>query len=119
MGLKDFFRKGKEEKIEQKQPTRPQQPGQQGTGSLVDLQPKQQPNSTQASTAQDRQPVQNHTGTISPEYYEIKKGDTLSAIAKRQYGDASKWQTIYNANKDTIKNPDLIYPGQKIKLPKQ
>lgn len=115
----DFFRKGKEEKIEQKQPGRPQQPGQQKPGSLSDLQPKQQTNPAQANSAQDRQPAQNQAGAVSPEYYEIKKGDTLSAIAKRQYGDASKWQTIYNANKDIIKNPDLIHPGQKIKIPKQ
>ena len=114
MGVFDFFRKGQEEKIEQKQPTRPQQTGQQGTGSLVDLQPKQQDR-----PPQDRPPVVNQPGTISPEYYEIKKGDSLSAIAKQQYGDATKWRTIYEANKDVIKNPDLIYPGQKIKIPKQ
>jgi nucleoid-associated protein YgaU len=41
----------------------------------------------------------------------------LSKIAKREYGDASKWHRIYEANKDTIKNPDLIYPGQTFKIP--
>lgn len=108
MGVFDFFRKGKEEKIEPKQPARPQQQGQQKTGSLVDLQAKQQ---------QDRPPVHNEPAAISPEYYEIKKGDTLSAIAKQRLGDATKWRAIYEANKDVIKNPDLIYPGQKIKIP--
>ena len=34
-----------------------------------------------------------------------------------EYGDASKWHRIYEANKDTIKNPDLIYPGQNFKIP--
>jgi nucleoid-associated protein YgaU len=119
MGLMDFFRKGKEEKIEQKKPARQQQSGQQKTGSLIDLQSKQQTKPAQANPGQDRAPVHNEPGSISPEYYEIKKGDTLSAIAKRQYGDATKWQTIYNANKDVIKNPDLVHPGQKIKIPKQ
>jgi len=49
--------------------------------------------------------------------YTIKAGDSLSKIAKREYGDAKKWQRIFEANKDTIKNPDLIHPGQVIKIP--
>jgi nucleoid-associated protein YgaU len=49
--------------------------------------------------------------------YTVVAGDTLSKIAKREYGDASKWHRIYEANKDTIKNPDLIYPGQTFKIP--
>jgi nucleoid-associated protein YgaU len=49
------------------------------------------------------------------EVYEIKKGDTLGKIAKH-YG--TTWQKIHEMNKDTIKNPDLIFPGQKIKIPK-
>jgi nucleoid-associated protein YgaU len=47
----------------------------------------------------------------------VKAGDSLSKIAKREYGDADKWHAIYAANRDTIKNPDLIYPGQELKLP--
>ena len=49
------------------------------------------------------------------EVYEVKKGDSLSKIAK-QYG--TTWQKIHEMNKDTIKNPDAIFPGQKIKIPK-
>jgi nucleoid-associated protein YgaU len=49
--------------------------------------------------------------------YTVVAGDTLSKIAKREYGDAGKWHRIYEANKDTIKNPDLIYPGQTFKIP--
>jgi nucleoid-associated protein YgaU len=49
------------------------------------------------------------------EMYEIKKGDSLSKIAK-QYG--TTWQKIAEMNKDSIKNPDKIFPGQKIKVPK-
>ena len=49
--------------------------------------------------------------------YTVVAGDTLSKIAKREYGDASKWHQIYEANRDTIKNPDLIYPGQTFKIP--
>ena len=45
------------------------------------------------------------------------KGDTLSKIAKQFYGNAGQWKRIYEANKDPIKNPDLIYPGQTFKIP--
>jgi len=49
--------------------------------------------------------------------YTVKSGDSLSKIAKRVYGDANKWQRIYEANRDKIKNPDLIHPGQEFTIP--
>jgi nucleoid-associated protein YgaU len=49
--------------------------------------------------------------------YTVQKGDSLSKIAKREYGDVQQWHRIFEANKDTIKDPDLIYPGQVIHLP--
>jgi nucleoid-associated protein YgaU len=51
------------------------------------------------------------------EYYVIQKGDTLSAIAKQYYGKASEYPRIFKANKEVIKDPDLIFPGQKIRIP--
>jgi nucleoid-associated protein YgaU len=58
------------------------------------------------------------TGTTgSGKTYVVVKGDSLSKIAKREYGDANKWRTIYEANNDLIKDPDLIYPGQELKIP--
>lgn len=51
------------------------------------------------------------------EYYEIVSGDTLGAIAKRFYGDASKYTRIQEANKELIPDANKIYPGQKIKIP--
>ncbi|MBK5969634.1 MULTISPECIES: peptidoglycan-binding protein LysM [Thiorhodovibrio] len=51
------------------------------------------------------------------EFYLIESGDTLSAIAKRFYGDANAYGRIFEANREVIKNPDLIYPGQKIRIP--
>jgi nucleoid-associated protein YgaU len=51
------------------------------------------------------------------EYYIIKKGDTLSAIAKHFYGKANDYPRIFEANREVIKNPDLIVPGQKIRIP--
>jgi nucleoid-associated protein YgaU len=51
------------------------------------------------------------------EYYVIKKGDTLSAIAKQFYGKPNDYPKIFEANREVIKNPDLIFPGQKIRIP--
>jgi nucleoid-associated protein YgaU len=53
------------------------------------------------------------------ETYTVKKGDSLSKIAKRAYGDAQQWRRIYEANREIIgDNPDLIHPGQALKLPR-
>ena len=49
--------------------------------------------------------------------YVVEKGDNLSSISKRFYGKSKFWKQIFDANRDTIENPDLIYPGQSIKLP--
>lgn len=49
--------------------------------------------------------------------YTVVKGDTLSRIAKHHYGDASRWKAIFEANRDIIKNPDLIQIGWVLKLP--
>ncbi|MBF8721243.1 peptidoglycan-binding protein LysM [Pseudomonas guariconensis] len=47
----------------------------------------------------------------------VKKGDTLSAIAKAEYGDANKYNKIFEANKPMLKHPDKIYPGQVLRIP--
>ena len=49
--------------------------------------------------------------------YTVVSGDSLSKIAKRFYGDASQWPRIHEANRDQISNPDLIHPGQQLKIP--
>ena len=51
------------------------------------------------------------------QYYEIQSGDSLSAIAKKYYGKASDYPRIFEANREVIKDPNLIYPGQKIRIP--
>ena len=65
-----------------------------------------------SSTAPDttKQPADTQT-------YTVKSGDSLSAIAKREYGDAGQWRRIFEANRDQIKDPDLIHPGQELKIP--
>lgn len=55
--------------------------------------------------------------TTAKKYHTVKKGDTLWAIAKKYYGDGKQYTKIYNANKSKIKNPDLIYVGQKFLIP--
>lgn len=49
--------------------------------------------------------------------YVVKRGDTLWAIAKKYYGNGAQYPKIYNANRNIIKNPNLIYPGQKLVIP--
>ena len=51
-------------------------------------------------------------------FYEVKSGDTLSKIAKAHYGDAMKYNSIFEANKPMLKDPDKIYPGQVLRIPK-
>ncbi|MCO7536534.1 peptidoglycan-binding protein LysM [Pseudomonas asiatica] len=47
----------------------------------------------------------------------VEKGDTLSAISKKVYGDPNKYQKIFEANKPMLKHPDKIYPGQVLRIP--
>lgn len=49
--------------------------------------------------------------------YKVQSGDSLSRIARKMYGDASKWEAIYNANRDKIKNPNIIKVGQVLTIP--
>ncbi len=58
------------------------------------------------------------SATPEPEYYVIKKGDTLGAIAKKYYGNVMKYKELFEANKNVLEHPDRIYPGQKIVIPK-
>lgn len=55
--------------------------------------------------------------TSKNQSYKVVKGDCLWNIAKKFYGDGSEYTVIYNANKDKIKNPNLIYPGQVLTIP--
>lgn len=51
--------------------------------------------------------------------YVVQKGDSLSKIATTFYGSAKGWRKIFEANKDRIKDPDLIQPGWKLTIPEQ
>ena len=65
-----------------------------------------------SSTAPSPAPAKSAART-----YTVIDGDTLSKIAKSMYGDANKWRKIYEANTDIIKDPDMIRPGQVLKIP--
>ncbi|MEK6728182.1 MAG: LysM peptidoglycan-binding domain-containing protein [Candidatus Omnitrophota bacterium] len=51
------------------------------------------------------------------EKYTVQKGDTLQKISKKFYGTTKKWNKIYELNKDTLKAPDKIRPGQVLNIP--
>lgn len=65
--------------------------------------------------------VDNQLTVTNPEpeaqYHDVVRGDTLSAIAKKFYGDANKYPAIFEANKPMLSHPDKIYPGQKLRIP--
>lgn len=52
-----------------------------------------------------------------PQFYTVKKGDTLSAISKQFYGKASLYNRIFEANRPLLTHPDKIYPGQMLRIP--
>jgi nucleoid-associated protein YgaU len=57
-------------------------------------------------------------GTQAPgRTYTVQSGDTLSKISKQFYGDGNAYMTIFNANKDQLKDPDKIQPGQQLTIP--
>jgi LysM repeat protein len=62
-------------------------------------------------------PVPAASATAQPRIYEVVSGDSLSKIAKHFYGDAAKYPKIFEANLDQIKDPNVIRPGQKLKIP--
>lgn len=57
--------------------------------------------------------------TPAPEaqYHTVEKGEWLSKIAEKYYGDAKKYEVIFEANKPMLTSPDLIYPGQVLRIP--
>jgi nucleoid-associated protein YgaU len=61
----------------------------------------------------DEKPVENQF----TQYHVVVKGDTLSKIAEQYYGDEMLYKKIFEANRDVIKNPDLIQIGWKLRIP--
>jgi nucleoid-associated protein YgaU len=84
--------------------------------SIQVAQPRFQPGATAQQTSaplgQPRTPEAEET-----RFYTVQSGDTLSKIAKAHYGDANKYQQIFEANTPMLSHPDKIYPGQVLRVP--
>lgn len=69
-------------------------------------------------TLTPKKPAKSKTqSTAGGRTYVVKKGDTLSEIAKKFYGDSTQWKKIYNANKSRIKDPKKLQVGTKLVIP--
>jgi len=85
-----------------------------GTKTIVIV---EEPKQDTLPTATVETPRETTNAPTPPPTYTVKKGDTLWAIAKKYYGNGSQYPQIFNANKDKISNPNLIYPGQVLTIP--
>jgi len=69
------------------------------------------------SKVESKVAVADTAGAKEPVFHTVKKGDTLWAIASKQYGNGSKYNAIFEANKPMLSHPDKIYPGQVLRIP--
>jgi nucleoid-associated protein YgaU len=67
--------------------------------------------------ASDKMPVSAPVAKEGSQQYIVKAGDTLSKLAAHFYNSSFKWEQIYEANKDVLKNPNYIYIGMKLVIP--
>ncbi|MDD5594957.1 MAG: LysM peptidoglycan-binding domain-containing protein [Candidatus Omnitrophica bacterium] len=68
-------------------------------------------------TGYTNEPVPTEVAPASFEKYTVAKGDTLQKISQKYFGTTKKWMKIYDANRDVLKGPDKIRPGQVINIP--
>ncbi len=59
----------------------------------------------------------NPSGPDFTQWHEVKSGETLSRIAQQYYGDARLYPRIFDANRDVLKDPNMIRVGQKLRIP--
>ncbi len=71
----------------------------------------------QLRAAQERAAKARELAAAKKRTYVVQSGDSLSKIAKEELGDASRWPEIFELNKDKIEDPNLIHPGQELKMP--
>ena len=67
--------------------------------------------------ANDKDKPTAPAGAALGQFHEVQKGDTLSKIAEKYYGDPSLYKDIFEANKNILKDPNKIFPGQKLRIP--
>jgi len=67
--------------------------------------------------ADDKTPAPSAADNPYTQTYVVQAGDTLSKIAEKYYGDATLYTKIFEANRDLLKDPNRISPGQKLRIP--
>jgi NitT/TauT family transport system substrate-binding protein len=87
--------------------------------AVASVEEKAKPTAKQVPSPVEKPQLPKAASTVKPaaQEYIIKQGDTLSKLAERFYESVSKWEKIYEANRDTVKNPNYIFIGQKIVIP--
>ncbi len=75
------------------------------------------PKSEEATSSASEGAVATATAEPSVRTHTVESGDTLWAIAEKYYGDGNQYPKIFGANRDQLDNPDLIHPGQELKIP--
>jgi nucleoid-associated protein YgaU len=70
-----------------------------------------------AGIASVQDQITTNTSEPEAEFHTVVRGETLSAIAKKHYGNANAYMQIFEANKPMLKDPDHIYPGQVLRIP--
>jgi nucleoid-associated protein YgaU len=87
--------------------------------AVASVEEKAKPTAKQVPSPAEKPALPKAASTVKPaaQEYIIKQGDTLSKLAERFYESVNKWEKIYEANRDTVKNPNYIFIGQKIVIP--
>jgi NitT/TauT family transport system substrate-binding protein len=78
---------------------------------------KAKPAAKQIPTTSEKAPVSAFAAKAGPQPYTVKAGDTLARIAEQFYSNSNKWEKIYDANREAVKNPNYIFVGQKLMIP--
>ena len=73
--------------------------------------------SIQGATPSSAGTTDDHADEDKVTFHKVEPGDTLSAISKKVYGDANKYNVIFEANKPMLSDPNKIYPGQMLRIP--
>ena len=109
--------------------SRTTQSGQSGSGGSIRPDFTRTANSQNASPGADFRNVESSVRSTEPSIrdggagrtgartHTVTAGDTLSHLAQRYYGNASRWPAIFEANRDKLSDPDRIYPGQVLRIP--
>jgi len=75
------------------------------------------PVASERAVATPAKAVQSASASAAPQEYVIKAGDTLSKLSERFYNSPDKWTKIFEANRESVRNPNYIYIGQRIVIP--